>query len=190
MQTTPLKYRSNFTGSINLTLMPPSTAGVYSILAVVNDNDKWNLAGRLDVLSRTPKTYSVTLVPLVEDQDINEGDVRTKLNNIWNQYGISWEVDVDNKFYVRPDDSNNKDFIDGFTEQDWADAWDEGDEFFSQYTSIQKAINQRYNTYASSKNKYDNTRMYVFVLPEDKTREPGQVGDMFSETRLSGVHDF
>ncbi|NLU40478.1 MAG: hypothetical protein GXX78_16485 [Bacteroidales bacterium] len=91
----------------------------------------------------------------------------------------SWEVDVDNAFYVNAaDDDYNKQFINGFTEQDWADAWEEGDEFFSQYTSVQDDINRRYNTYAKGINKYDNTHMYVFILPEDKTREFGQVGDM------------
>lgn len=102
----------------------------------------------------------------------------------------SWEVDVDNAFYVNAaDDDYNKQFINGFTEQDWADAWADGDEFFSQYTSVQEDINRRYNTYAKGINKYDNTHMYVFILPENKTRQQGQLGDMFSETRFSGVHD-
>ncbi|HPR60939.1 MAG TPA: hypothetical protein PLF35_08335, partial [Prolixibacteraceae bacterium] len=78
MQKTLQKYCKGTGDNINLTLMPPSTAGVYSIFAVVkapkNGVEKWNLAGRLDVLARTPKTYSVTMVPLVEDQNINKGD--------------------------------------------------------------------------------------------------------------------
>ena len=180
MQTTPIKYRNNSTSSINLTLMPPSTAGVYSILAVVNepkDDKTWQLAGRLDVLARTPKTYSVTLVPLLEDQDIDEGDVRTKLNNIWNQYGISWEVDVDNEFYVDvqgDDGAERKQYVNEILDGDWT----KSDNWLSEYKPVQKAINSTYNTYASSQNTYDNTRMYVFVLPEDKAPYENQIGDM------------
>lgn len=180
---TELAYTEGTTDDISLTLMPPSTAGVYSILAVVkapkDGVEKWNLAGRLDVLAREPKTYSVTLVPLAEDHSIDKDEVRNSLNSIWKQYGISWEVDVDNKFYVDADETDyNKLFIDGFTDEDWATAWEEGDEFFSQYTSIQNDINRRYNTYAKGINIYDDTHMYVFILPENKTREPGQIGDM------------
>jgi hypothetical protein len=43
---------------IELTLMPPTSAGEYSILAVVNapkDGKTWQLAGRLDVLAYCKK---------------------------------------------------------------------------------------------------------------------------------------
>ena len=191
---TELAYAENSPDDIELTLMPPPTAGEYSILAVVKTvvegEDTWKLAGRLDILAREHKTYNVTLVPLASGHSINKEEVRDSLNSTWNKYGISWEVDVDNAFYVNAaDDDYNKQFINGFTEQDWADAWADGDEFFSQYTSVQEDINRRYNTYAKGINKYDDTHMYVFILPENKTRQQGQLGDMFSETRFSGVHD-
>jgi hypothetical protein len=71
---------------IELTLMPPTSAGEYSILAVVNaakDGKTWQLAGRLDVLSRTPKTYSVTLVPLLMGiAIINEAQCTQYLNTL------------------------------------------------------------------------------------------------------------
>jgi hypothetical protein len=183
---TELAYTEGSTGDIELTLMPPSTSGEYSILAVVkalkDGKDTWHLAGRLDILAREHKTYNVTLVSLIADKEINEtteSAVQEYLNSTWKKYGISWEVDVDNDFYVKAaGDNYNKQFINGFTEQDWANAWKEGDEFFSQYTSLQEDINRRYNTYASSIKKYDDTHMCVFILPENKTRTPGQLGDM------------
>ena len=99
--------------------MPPPTAGEYSILAVVktvvDGEDTWKLAGRLDILAREHKTYNVTMVPLASGHSINKEEVRDSLNSTWNKYGISWEVDVDNAFYVNAaDDDYNKQFINGF----------------------------------------------------------------------------
>ena len=192
MQKTLQKYCKGTGDNINLTLMPPPTAGVYSIFAVVkapkNGVEKWNLAGRLDVQARTPKTYSVTLVPLATGHSIDEGNVRENLNDIWNQYGISWEVDVDEEFYVHvqgDDGEERKQYVNEILDGDWT----KSDNWLSEYKPVQKAINSTYNTYASSQNTYDNTRMYVFVLPADKAPYNNQIGDMFSETRLSGVHD-
>ncbi|NLU40560.1 MAG: hypothetical protein GXX78_16905, partial [Bacteroidales bacterium] len=172
--------------------MPPPTAGEYSILAVVktvvDGEDTWKLAGRLDILAREHKTYNVTMVPLASGHSINKEEVRDSLNSTWNKYGISWDVDVDNEFYVSAtgdDGTKRKENINEILNGDW----NKEDKWLSEYKPEQIAINRSYNTYASNKKAYSNETMYVFILPSGKAPYDGQIGDMFSETRFSGVHD-
>jgi hypothetical protein len=166
---------------IELTLMPPTSVGEYSILAVVkapkDGEETWQLAGRLDVLSRTPKTYSVTLVPLATGHTIDKTAVSQYLNSTWEKYGISWTVDVDNEFYVDAqgvDGAERKEYLDYKLSEEWS----KDDKWLTEYKPEQIAINRSYNTYASSLNKYDNTRMYVFILPPGNAPYENQIGDM------------
>ena len=181
---TELAYAENSPGDIELTLMPPPTAGEYSILAVVktvvDGEDTWKLAGRLDILAREHKTYNVTLVSLIADKEINEtteSAVQEYLNSTWKKYGISWEVDVDDEFYVDvqgDDGAERKQYVNEILDGDWT----QEDKWLSEYKPVQKAINRSYNTYASNKKAYSNETMYVFILPSGKAPYDGQIGDM------------
>jgi hypothetical protein len=181
---TELAYTEGSTGDIELTLMPPSTSGEYSILAVVkalkDGKDTWHLAGRLDILAREHKTYNVTMVPLANGKAIDDSKkaaIRQYLNSTWNKYGISWEVDVDEEFYVSAtgdDGTKRKENINEILNGDWT----KEDKWLSEYKPVQIAINRSYNTYASNKKAYSNETMYVFILPSGKAPYNGQIGDM------------
>jgi hypothetical protein len=160
--------------------MPATADAVYAIHAVVNVGTKevpdWQQAGRLDVFTRTPKTYSVTLVPMggtVPDATA----VKTALDGIWNPYGISWTVNVETAFYNKSatDEASKArvTLINGIV----GTGLEAGDKWPSEYSPQQKAINIAYRDYALATN-YSKETMYVFVLPAIKAPSNEQLGDM------------
>jgi hypothetical protein len=159
--------------------MPGTSETVYSIHAVVKNKktDKWEQAGRFDVLTRTPKTYSVTLVPMGVAVTKDDGDaIEAALDGIWKHYGITWTVDVDDKFYIdEPGDEGEKreTLINGIVGAGLIS----GDKWPSEYSPQQKAINIAYRDYVLATN-YNKETMYVFLLPSSKAPGSEQVGDM------------
>jgi hypothetical protein len=176
---TEIDYTPGTAGSdITLNLMPATADAVYAIHAVVKVGDKWQQAGRLDVFSRTPKTYSVTLVTMGGNVPV-ASTIETELNKIWKPYGITWTVDVETAFYNKSaaDDASKArvTLINGIVGEKIET---DDDAFLSEYTQKQLAVNRAYRDYVVAKEKYSKEEMYVFVLPAGKTPKPGQTGDM------------
>jgi hypothetical protein len=160
---------------IVLNLLPPPTEGVYPVLAVVKDNDTWKLAGRFDVLARSPKELKVTLVPL-GSAVADEGAIQKELNETWNPYGISWTVSVDKEFYLDKEGdetAKRKTLVDAIV----GDKIVPGDNWPSEYAPQQSAINRAYRDYSVAVSNYNREEMYVFVLPSGKSPLSDQVGD-------------
>jgi hypothetical protein len=165
---TEVDYTPGAAGSdIELNLMPATTEEGYAIHAVVKVGDKWEQAGRLDVFTRTPKNYSVTLVPMGGSVPVAT-DVKAALDGIWSHYGITWTVDVDDLFYIDNAEIKRKTLIDVIIGEGKLES---GDGLFSEYTPKQKRINIAFRNYILEQNKYNNETMYVFVLPADKAPE-------------------
>lgn len=174
---TEIDYTPNPGGNITLNLMPGTSDAEYSIHAVVKNKDtgKWEQAGRFDVLSRTPKTYNATLVAL--GGTLPSG-IEADLNTIWKPYGITWKINVDDKFYDNTaiDDASKErvSVINGIVSEKLT----AGDEFLSEYSQQQLDINRAYRDYLVANNKYSNEEMYLFVLPEGKAPDKNKLGDM------------
>jgi hypothetical protein len=168
---TEVDYTPGAAGSdIVLNLMPATADAVYSVHAVVKNKEtgKWQQAGRFDVFTRTPKNYSVTLVPIGGSVT---GDVASYLNEKWKRYGITWTVNIDNQFYTGDRVATIDEIIGTSIESD-------ADVFLSEYTPKQRALNISFRDYVVAKEKYSKDEMYVFVLTEGKAPVAGQVGDM------------
>lgn len=162
---------------ITLNLMPATSDAEYSIHAVVKNKDtgKWEQAGRFDVLSRTTKTYNATLVAL--GGTLPSG-IEADLNTIWKPYGITWKINVDDKFYDNTaiDDASKErvSVINGIVSEKLTT----GDEFLSEYCQQQLDINRAYRDYLVANEKYSKEEMYMFVLPEGKAPDVNKLGDM------------
>ena len=124
-----------------------------------DETDKWIQIGRIDVLSRELKSYTVDVVPI--DQTLSEGDatsIQTELNTLYNQYGINWTVQLESKFA-----SENKAAIEEIVGPDYQ--LTAGDEFLREYTAEQIGIHSLYKKYTG----YDNHDPVVFLYANAPT---------------------
>jgi hypothetical protein len=131
------------------------------LYAVYHESDSTTRTlGKLSVATYSWLKRKVTLVPVTASVD--EAAATKSLNDIYNPYGIEWEVTVDSPF----------------TDM----SWDDGDgkleskssNFVSVYSSEMRALN---NAYKSSRG-IDSESVYIFYFDEGDTKVPGLAGDM------------
>jgi len=168
-----------FITSHGITLTPQLTGNTATLdLAPANGDENYSVhvllpvtggkpkhLGRLDVVTRSHKTYNAVLVNLGGAADLQT--MKDWLDQIYNRYGIDWNLTEDTGFLG---DTESQDEITAALGIDYS----ERDALFREYKPGQQALNARYKAYATSKGNYDNKAVYLFVLPTKGT----QLGDM------------
>jgi hypothetical protein len=157
-------------GSITLTLPGGDDGTDYSLHAVYNTPKGWKQVGRVDVMTRSLKTFNVVIVPLEADIPENEiTQIQTNLNAIYSPYGISWTVTVDNEF------NNNVNEIQAIVPNYQLTA---GDAFLSNYSIRQKSLNTYYKMFASESGTLKEKSVYMFVLNNSPAGAEQTTGDL------------
>lgn len=168
-----------FITSHGITLTPQLTGNTATLdLAPANGDENYSVhvllpvtgskpkhLGRLDVVTRSRKTYNAVLVNLGGAADLQT--MKDWLDRIYNRYGIDWNLTEDTDFLG---DTESQDEITAALGIDYS----ERDALFREYKPEQQALNARYKAYATSKGNYDNKAVYLFVLP----KKGGQLGGM------------
>jgi hypothetical protein len=164
---TEISYDSTATASgITLTLPGGDDGTDYSLHAVYNTPKGWKQVGRVDVMTRSLKTFNVVIVPVEADISVDKTNIETNLNNIYSKYGIRWTVDVNTKFAA--ENKTGIENIVGTNYQLFA-----GDAFLSVYSLQQKELNSLFKQYASGVTKYDNKTVYLFALKNSPKNTDG-----------------
>jgi hypothetical protein len=172
---TEISYDSTTKASgITLTLPGGDDGTDYSLHAVYDSgNSHWKQVGRVDVMTRSLKTFNVVIVPVDPAvAPVEAATIQSGLNRIYQKYGISWTVEVDNNFKNKADTIK---YTIGDSYQLIA-----GDAFMSVYSEQQKALNSLYYNYAADSGIYDNKTVYMFMFrnPPDGAETGGSLGDM------------
>jgi hypothetical protein len=139
--------------TIELSLPGGSDGTEYSLHAVYNTTSGWKQIGRVDVMSRSLKTFNVVIVPVdpavgtVETAKVQDG-----LNGIYSQYGIKWTVEVDTAFA----NQNSGEIYRNIKDYQLI----AGDKFLSEYSSQQIALHNLYK----QQDGYDDKKPVVFLF--------------------------
>ncbi|MDR2653252.1 MAG: hypothetical protein LBC68_13265, partial [Prevotellaceae bacterium] len=106
--------------------------------------------GRIDVVTYKPQTAKIVVVS-VNGNTVNTGELKAKLNGIYNEVGVTVEVETD-----------------AFTYNNTINFFEETSGWFSRYTSAMKAFNIAYRENIGE--RYDKDKNYLFILDKDSSR--------------------
>jgi hypothetical protein len=165
---TEISYDSTATANgITLTL-PGGDDGTDYSLHAVNDsgNGHWKQIGRVDVMTRSLKTFNVVIVPVEADIPENEiTQIQTNLNAIYSPYGISWTVTVDNEF------NNNVNEIQAIIPNYQLSV---GDAFLREYSPHQVLLQSLYKEQV----EYNNEKSVVFIFRKLPIASKGELNEV------------
>jgi hypothetical protein len=151
---TEISYTAPATGStVELNLPGGSEGTEYSLHAVYNDGGVWKQIGRMQVMSRSLKTFNVVIVPVETGISVEKATIEANLNKIYEKYGIRWTVNVDTEFASK--NTTDIENIVGDIYQLIA-----GDNFLSVYSSQQLILHRLYKKQTG----YNNENPIVFLF--------------------------
>jgi hypothetical protein len=114
------------------------------------DNGKFLNLGRIDVVTYKPQTQKLVVVS-VNGNTINTSELKSKLNEIYGEVGVTFEMETDT-----------------FTYTGTISFFEESSGWFSRYTTAMKAFNLSYRERIGA--NYDKDKNYLFILDGNASR--------------------